>query len=145
MLNHQKLFKALENATQAYFVDYHHEQTIARQLWEKIRTDTQFAQMIQYGTWPYLVPLWHGDLDGQVVVDARMDEYCVYAVDGSQIYPDRHQGVACYLINIGTALLQYGQSAGQSKAQFTSQPYLMTAQNEQPDAQGSYEMHPDMV
>lgn len=145
MLNHQKLFKELENATHAFFVDYQREHITARQLWEKIRSDEQFAQMVQQGSWPYLVPLWQGDLDGQELVGGRLDDYSVYAVDGSQIYPDRHQGVACYLINIGTALLQYGQLAGHSKAHFTSQPYLMTAQLENADNQGSYEMHPDLV
>lgn len=145
MLNHQKLFNELANATQAFFIDYQQEQISARLLWENVRSDAQFAHVIQNNSWPYLVPLWQGNIDQQQLVDDCLDEYCVYAVDGSQIYPDRHQGVACYLINIGTALIQYGALPGQSGAQFTSQPYLMTAQMEQADAQGSYEMHPDMV
>jgi hypothetical protein len=149
MLNHEKLFKELAHATQAFFVDYGREQVTARQLWEQIRSDAQFTHKIQHNSWPYLVPLWQGNLDAQELVESRLDEYCVYAVDGSQIYPDRHQGVACYLINIGTALLQYGQFSGQSKAQFSSQPFLMTAPSsyltERDDAQGTYEMHPDMV
>lgn len=145
MLNHEKLFKELAHATQSFFIDYGREQTSAAHLWEQIRSDEQFARVIQKGSWPYLVPLWQGNLDDQVCVTACLEEYCVYAVDGSQIYPDRHQGVACYLINIGTALVQYGHVAGQSRAEFSSQPFLMTALSDQADAHGSYEIHPDMV
>jgi|YNPNPStandDraft_1061719.scaffolds.fasta_scaffold27174_2 hypothetical protein len=35
--------------------------------------------------------------------------HTVLATDGSQIFPDRHEGTACYLINIGRVVLPYGQ------------------------------------
>ncbi|HIE53310.1 MAG TPA: DNA double-strand break repair nuclease NurA [Armatimonadetes bacterium] len=33
----------------------------------------------------------------------------VLAADGSQIFPDRHESVPCYLLNIGRVALHYGQ------------------------------------
>ncbi|WP_169738561.1 DNA double-strand break repair nuclease NurA [Desulfofalx alkaliphila] len=38
-------------------------------------------------------------------------EYTVLATDGSQIMPDHHQVVLCYLINIGKVVLHYGEKA----------------------------------
>ena len=41
-------------------------------------------------------------------VSPASDAYSVCAVDGSQIYPDRHEGFSEYLLNIGTARFVYG-------------------------------------
>jgi len=35
----------------------------------------------------------------------------VVAVDGSQLATDRHYALSCYLINVGSALLRYGDRA----------------------------------
>ena len=48
-------------------------------------------------------------------------DFTVAAADGSQIDVDREQPVACYLINIGTALLRYGSAPD---AQLSSSPTL---------------------
>lgn len=46
--------------------------------------------------------------------------YEVLGVDGSQIYPDRHYGFDCFLINIGALFVSYGVHA--SSAQFFNDP-----------------------
>ena len=38
----------------------------------------------------------------------RPVEITVLATDGSQLFPDRHEVAACYLINIGTIVFHYG-------------------------------------
>ena len=54
-------------------------------------------------------------------------EYCVMAVDGSQIEMDRHAPTTCFLINIGTCTLQYGNTA---KSIFSSTPILYAKNDE---------------
>lgn len=38
----------------------------------------------------------------------RPERWLVFASDGSQIFPDRHEAMMCYLINIGSVMLPYG-------------------------------------
>lgn len=45
-------------------------------------------------------------------------------VDGSQIEPDHHEGLACYLLNVGTVVLHYGEPAGVPCAFLESHPRL---------------------
>lgn len=134
MLNHTKLFNELTKATTSFFVDYQREQTHARELWEKVCNNHQLAATIASADWSFLVPRWQGALNHQEPIDGQREKHTVFAVDGSQIYPDRHQGLACYVINIGTALLDYGL---QSSAHFSSQPFLFSGTAE--------ETHPDIV
>ena len=55
------------------------------------------------------------------------EDYTVVATDGSQIEPDRHGPVLCHLINVGSALIQYGRAA---RAQLASEPMLRYAPGE---------------
>ena len=48
-------------------------------------------------------------------------EFSVLATDGSQINVDRHRSIRCYLINIGGAILRYGENPD---AHLVSQPAL---------------------
>ncbi len=52
---------------------------------------------------------------------SEFKDYTVLASDGSQLFPDHHETVLCYMINIGTVVLKYGSN---SAAQLTSQPEL---------------------
>ena len=52
----------------------------------------------------------------------------IVLVDGSQIYPDRHQQFSCFLINSGTVVMSY-MAAG-SAVQFDSRPYVFAADQE---------------
>ena len=56
-----------------------------------------------------------------VLVQPMSDAYCALAVDGSQIYPDRHQGIGCFLLNMGVVQLHYGEDG---YALFDSVPYV---------------------
>src|SRR5688572_26521829 len=51
-----------------------------------------------------------GPLDERVPAPRRPAVYTALATDGSEIDPDRHGGVGSfYLVNIGSALIPYGQ------------------------------------
>jgi len=108
MLNHAKLMHELERVADKLFVDHTYEAMLARTVWSKIADDPTFAYKIKALNVPWLVPSWSGRLDDFFPVTQQLDQYRVLAVDGSQIYPDRHQGTACFLINIGVVQLNYG-------------------------------------
>ena len=136
MLHHEKLVQEIRKTTVSYFLDYENELRRLRLLWDCLGYNETIASFISDREWPCLVPRWQGLLSTQVPVSAALDDYSVIAVDGSQIYPDRHQGMACYLINTGTAFLHYSnQSHKKSFAKFDSQPFLMT--NVRPEFQGN--------
>ncbi len=42
----------------------------------------------------------------------RPRNYTAFSSDGSQIFPDRHEALPCYLINISSIALTYGDKAG---------------------------------
>lgn len=48
----------------------------------------------------------------------------VIGVDGSQIPPDHHEGLAAYLLNVGAVVLHYGEPAGHAVARLESHPRL---------------------
>ena len=56
-------------------------------------------------------------------VEKRIRHYAVCGVDGSQIYPNRHEGFSEYLVNIGTAHFVYHST---SYALLTTKPYLLS-------------------
>lgn len=119
MLDRSKVLKGLQTATSTLFVDSAQERQRAHRFWAVLSKDPAFFQLIAMGQWPFLVPHWEGELQVQVEVFGGLSNYIVFSIDGSQVYPDRHQGLACYLINIGTAILRYGVT---SSAQFSSEP-----------------------
>ena len=53
-------------------------------------------------------------LDQQYKAPPCPQDFTVLATDGSHIDVDRHSSVPCYLINIGTAVLHYGEKADAS-------------------------------
>jgi hypothetical protein len=69
--------------------------------------------------WP-VAKLYEG-LAGHYAPPPASNEYTAFATDGSHIDVDRHKAARCYLINIGTVSLHYGQ---QPAAELTSEPHL---------------------
>jgi NurA domain-containing protein len=51
-------------------------------------------------------------LDTAHPLPERPRGYTVVSSDGSQIFPDRHEALPCYLINISSIALKYGDNAG---------------------------------
>ena len=61
------------------------------------------------------------ELDNRHTPPHTPDEFAVIGSDGSQIDVDRHHSARCYLINIGSVVLQYGANAS---ASLSSTPQL---------------------
>lgn len=125
MLDRTKLLKELSATASLLCDSYVRERAQAQVIWQKLCADTERIELIQDQEWPFLVPSWVGNLNKPVEVFCDRSDYTVFAVDGSQVYPDRHQGMACYLLNIGTAFFRYSnQVAVPSKARFRSEPVI---------------------
>jgi hypothetical protein len=108
VLNRSKVLKELQVISSEIFCDFSAEYEIAWQSWKRVCADPLFAHKVRQTETNLLMPTWHEPLHDAIVVPHPCPTYQLVAVDGSQIYPDRHAGTSCYLINIGLVTLQYG-------------------------------------
>ena len=129
MLNRVILLEQLQALSNDLFLDISDEFEIARQSWQRIIDDPTFVYKIRQITTPWLVPDWHEPIGKIMPVDSNLPQYTVLAVDGSQVYPDRHQGTSCFLVNIGSVILHYGNQNAKP-VQFTSTPMVFTGENQ---------------
>lgn len=121
--------RELEQLADKLFPDCSYEYNIARSSWQRIVTDPTFeykVRAIKNPPWP--VPCWTGALDESIPVTKNLDYYTVISVDGSQIYPDRHNNASCFLVNIGSVILAYGTSV--TNVQFNSVPHVFSSYDE---------------
>lgn len=125
MLDRAKVMRELSSGTDDFFVDYTDEYKKVLDEWEKVVADPFFLQKVE--AYPsYSLPTWQGSLGDVAQVAPFSKPYHVVSIDGSQIYPDKHQGTSCFLLNIGTVVLRYGQ--GQGSTFFSSEPFLFVGQ-----------------
>jgi len=131
MLDRAKVMRELQSISDHLFLDFSAEYAIARTLWDKIVADPTFRNKVRevQGKTPWLIPTWVEDLDESIAVPHEQLSYYVLAVDGSQIYPDRHQGTPCYLINIGSVMLSYGIQT--PTVHFDSVPWVYSGEQEE--------------
>lgn len=128
MLNREKLLGQLDHVGKNLFLQFAKEQDIAQKVWNSIKDDEQLCLKVHERKYSLLLPKWTGCLGWSKKIAATVNDYTVLAVDGSQIYYDKHQGPACYLINIGSILLQY--SSVISSVQLASEPYVFMIEEE---------------
>ncbi len=110
MLDRGKLFKELQQQVERLFQDNSPEVELAREMWQQLSDDPLFSQKVAAVNLPWSVPAWHGAVDASHAIAPTPANYTILAVDGSQIYPDRHQSAACSLINIGSVQFSYNQT-----------------------------------
>lgn len=123
MLDHFKLFQELERVSPHFFSvsDEHIKQL--KTVFEQVKDKQDLAGLITSKKWSLLVPSWNGTFGKVFPIQKQEHPYQVLAVDGSQIYYDKHQGPACSLINIGAVFLQYGLQ--KSSVELYSYPEIM--------------------
>jgi len=123
VLNREKLAKGMYEIVEKLFPDLDGEYDIARQKWNELCSDASFVHRSQVAQSSFLVPRWDGSLTDTISIDGHPENYVIIAVDGSQIYPDRHvSGAGCFLVNTGGIVLSYGET---SSATFFSQPQVL--------------------
>ena len=123
MLNRTKLIRELQTISNDLFQDHSHEHQLAKKIWDLICADPTFANKIREIKTEYPLPGWQGKLGEAIPVEPITKNYCALSVDGSQIYPDKHQGTNCFLINTGSVLLSYGEKP---QVHIDSEPYVFT-------------------
>jgi len=129
MLNKSKLLHQLQTLSGALFIDTRSECSSAQKIWEQIQDDPVFSQKVHALSHTLLVPHWNELLKKKYIVQSTMEPYHILSVDGSQVYPDRHQGTACFLINIGSIQIHYGCDHT-PLVQFYSEPIVFPPGNE---------------
>ncbi len=129
MLDRGKLFRELQSQVERLFQDNSAEVDRAREIWQRLCADPLFAQRVTAANMPWSMPKWTGEVDARFAINVAPSSYTILAVDGSQIYPDRHQSAACSLINIGTVEFSYNQT--KSTMQRRAEPSIIFAADEE--------------
>lgn len=137
MLNRHKVLNQLSKIIPTVYANTTQELQFAKYIWQELIVNNQVSQKLNGIASEYIMPTWQEPLNTAIEIKPKLSPYQVVAVDGSQIYPDRHQGIGCYLINLGLAHLNYGLA--NSQVLFDSIPQIFT------DASFSGELSPDMV
>lgn len=130
MLNRVKLLSQFESHASLMFKNFSHELLFAQELWQTIARDDSFTEKVKL-LGQNILPHWKDNLASSKHINSVLHDYQIVSVDGSQIYPDRHQGRACYLINIGAVALSYQKSGSCIKRE--CEPYIMYSDIEDED------------
>jgi hypothetical protein len=128
MLDRSKVIKQLQSLSQKHFVTFADDLKIMQKTWERIAVDKSLAQRCGEKTWKFLVPHWSGLIGFKKNIVQSLSKYSVCAVDGSQIYYDKHQGMPCHVLNIGTVGLRYGY--GGKAVYLNSEPHVFVSERE---------------
>ena len=123
MLDKQKVMQELLKSVPTLFKDTAHERAFAQEVFTWLRQHPDVVEQIQLAESAIAIPSWQGAVDNVYTVTPHEYPYTVVAVDGSQIYPDRHQGVSCYLLNSGVAHFTYDMV---SSVRLHSSPVIFT-------------------
>lgn len=109
VLDRCKVLRELQQISEKLFFDCSSELNNAVQIWNVICNDLIFKERVAQANASWSLPSWQGLL-GQIyqINHDACTSYSAVGIDGSQIYPDKHQGSSCFLINIGTVVLHYG-------------------------------------
>jgi hypothetical protein len=137
MLDRLKLVSQISQVSGNLFNNLAHELEVARQAWDKIIIDPDFNTKISQAKSPWVLPTWDKNLN--LAHKSKINnlknnqnispDYTVISTDGSQVYPDRQMGTNCFLLNIGTVILNYS-SIAKSSVQLFSEPTIYTGSSD---------------
>ena len=125
MLDQKKLFEALENKKEFLFSNYMQEISLACETWNQIADEVTFDEINEAKNNDEMIPYWQERLSNKKQLIDDIDAYQVLAIDGSQIYPDRHEGMNFAVLNVGGVFFDY---ADKSTVDFFSEPYVYDVQ-----------------
>ena len=125
MLDRTKVLHELQAVSDKLFLDLSSHIDGLYQHWITMTEDRLLCAKSQAAQGLGL-PTWQGLINAAYTVEAYTEPYQVLSIDGSQIYPDKHQGTSCFLINIGGVMLQYGHARGNSL--LWSEPFVFVEQ-----------------
>ncbi len=122
MINDAHIWEQLVSKQQMRWSLKAQTHTLLLQVWHDVLNDISFNCHAVKQAPSLLLPSWSGLLDQKIFLRDHLPNYRVIAVDGSQIYPDRHEGLECALIHVGGIELVYGQS---STARVFNEPHVI--------------------
>lgn len=131
MIDRVKLLLKLENFVPKFFIDLNQEIIFLKKSFDFILNNKDKLDLILNQKYTYNIPTFSDNLD--YIKDLRNKDilnYNILAVDGSQIYPDRHFNLSCFLINIGFSYIEYNK---ESKVFLGSEPYIYQIKDSQVD------------
>lgn len=129
MLDRLKLIVELQQVADKLFVDATPSYNLAQDIWRAIVADPTFVYKVrEVHNAPWPVPLWQDNLGDTITIAAVNYPYVALSVDGSQIYPDRHNVLSCFLINTGSVVLPYGIE--HARVQLFSDPVVFAGVDE---------------
>lgn len=128
MLDRAKLSQELHKVAGALFIDNSTDILKAQHAWDLIAHDKDLPARIATIDAPFSTPSWQSAIGHKETVNQSITDYHILSVDGSQIYPDRHRGPSCFLINIGSIVFHYGT---RSQVHLSSQPSVFSAHTAQ--------------
>ena len=133
MLDRLKLIVELQHVADQLFIDSTPSYHLAQDIWQLIIADQTFLYKVrQVDNAPWPVPLWQDDLATIIDIERNISAYIALSVDGSQIYPDRHNILSCFLINTGSVVLPY--NIEDKKVQLFSEPKVFAGIDEDQQA-----------
>lgn len=121
MLNKTKILEELQKKLPDIFITTKKAKGIIRLLWDFIKEKNLSYELLKEISNKQMLPRWSDPIMTFKYISPAQEYTCV-GIDGSQIYPDRHQGISCYLLNIGICQITYGLQ--QSKVILKSEPVL---------------------
>ncbi len=137
MLDRSKLATKLETVVAEIFVDTSPHNFLVQELWARLIKDQLLKEKCSAARISWPLPTWHNKIDAQYPVIPATMSYDLLSVDGSQIYPDRHAGISCYLINIGEVIFRYGT---EKPVTLSTQPYVFAGNHEE-----GVELSPEVI
>ena len=124
MLDRVKLFSEINRVASELFSDDSDAFQKLHADWQKLCANPLIVHKIKAATVSWPLPSWQEKLDTPLDVSQDIAAYHIASVDGSQIYPDRHMGVSCYLVNTGTVVFHY--DGRPDAVNFSSVPLIFT-------------------
>ena len=124
MLKKDRVLSQLKDLTPKVFSDKANELELAKKIWLNLLNNPEKLNLVKIGDFEWPIPEWIGGLNDFKDFSPLQDSYKVIAVDGSQIYPDRHQGIPCFLLNVGSVQLTY-KTLSRSNVQLYSEPSVV--------------------
>jgi NurA domain len=121
MLNYQKLFQHISAHNDTLWHNQRRQCHPLYQAWLSLVHDEQLAQTNATDNSTQPLPTWQETLGNTYHITPYAGPYHMIAIDGSQIYPDHHEGTDAYMINIGTAAIHYACDRSSS---LHSEPYV---------------------
>lgn len=107
MLHKQKMMQLLHSYIPHVFKTADTQYKKAFELFMQLLSDQTVQEKVTLMRSLHKLPSWLEPLEATHFITPQTTQYRVLSTDGSQIYPDRHQGFTCYLINIGVVDITY--------------------------------------